>query len=316
MGGSAVAVDYPAMTSRGLGPLRPASGQRARVLCIDDEPLVLEGLRDVLRRSFSVTVAESGAEGLEILKRDAQAFAVVISDMQMPGMPGSAFLRDAKRLAPLAVRMLLTGYADTDAAVRAVNDGQIFRFLTKPCDRNELLGACTAALLQHRVLAAERVILEQTLRGSVQALTDVLTVSNPAAFGRGVRIKRTMARFAQEAGVADAWELEVAAMLAHAGAVTLPAETAERLYACEPLDEAEQAMVDRVPAASARIVATIPRLEGVQQIVEHHRRRADSVDTDGALPVGAAMLRIAVDFDDLRGPGHPPRRRARHAARA
>ena len=151
MGGSAVAVDYPAMTSRGLGPLRPASGQRARVLCIDDEPLVLEGLRDVLRRSFSVTVAESGAEGLEILKRDAQAFAVVISDMQMPGMPGSAFLRDAKRLAPLAVRMLLTGYADTDAAVRAVNDGQIFRFLTKPCDRNELLGACTAALLQHRV---------------------------------------------------------------------------------------------------------------------------------------------------------------------
>ena len=159
------------------------------MLCVDDEPLVLEGLRDVLSRGFDVRVAESGREALELLEHDHDGYAVVLSDMRMPGMSGASFLAEAKRIAPLAVRMLLTGHADTESAVRAVNDGQIFRFLTKPCDRGELYGACTAAVQQHRLMAAERVLVEQAVDGGIRALRDVLALTAPAMLGQEARLE-------------------------------------------------------------------------------------------------------------------------------
>lgn len=277
----------------------PGKEQRPHILCVDDEPLVLEGLRDTLRRSFQVHVAGSGAEGLALLRGNPARFAVVMSDMRMPVMSGAAFLQQARHMAPNAVRMLLTGYADVDSAVMAVNDGRIFRFLTKPCDPGELLRACAAALGQHRVAAAERVLLEQTLHGSVQALTDVLSMASPAAFGRGSRVKRLLGRFLADIGMDDGWEMEVAAMFAHLGTITLPEATAEKLYAVKPLTAAETAMVDRVPAVTEQVLANIPRLEGVLQILANYRRRFDSTEVDGLLPIGARILRIVFDYDEL-----------------
>jgi response regulator RpfG family c-di-GMP phosphodiesterase len=263
---------------------------RPRVLCVDDEPHVLEGLRDTLRRSFDVEVAESGAEGLEMLRRAPHDFEIVISDMRMPVMSGSVFLGEARRIAPNTVRILLTGYADAKAAVRAVNDGQIFRFLTKPCPADELLRACAAALMHRRVVAAERTLLEQTLRGSVQALSDVLALASPSVFGHADRVRTLAAKIAQGLGVQDAWEIEVAAMLSHVGAITLPPETAERLRMGQPLSPDEQAMVDRVPEATARIIGNIPRMEGVLQILADVTGGADA-------PIGSRILRVAIDAD-------------------
>jgi response regulator RpfG family c-di-GMP phosphodiesterase len=293
---TALSADAPQGTRARREPL-------PRILCVDDEPHVLEGLKDSLRRAFDVRVALGGKAALAMLKADRYGFTVIISDMRMPGMSGAEFLRDAKRVAPRAVRMLLTGHADADAAAQAVNEGQIFRFLTKPCGRDELETACAAALWQHQMLNAERTLLEQTLRGSIQALTDVLALASPAAFGRAGRVKRLITDLAAETGWDDAWEVEVAAMLADVGAVTLPDATAEKLNSGAPLTQAEQEMVDRVPAVTGRILANIPRLEGVQQILADYGRRFDSSQAGDLLPVGAKMLRIAVDFDELESHG-------------
>jgi response regulator RpfG family c-di-GMP phosphodiesterase len=276
---------------------------KPRILCVDDEPLVLEGLRDVLRRSFDVQVATSGAAGLALLRQNKRGYSIVISDMRMPEMPGSVFLGEARRVAPLAVRMLLTGYSDTDAAIKAINDGQIFRFLTKPCDRDELIRACAGALWQHRVLKTERDLLEQTLHGSVKALTDVLALASPTVFGRSARLKELVGALARETGWSDAWEVEVAALLAQLGGVTLPEATAEKLYTGAQLSEDEEAMVARVPAITQRILANIPRLEGVLQIVTTYNRRFDSGQGASPLPVGGRMLRIAVDYVRLEAEG-------------
>jgi response regulator RpfG family c-di-GMP phosphodiesterase len=285
----------------------PALVTKPRILCVDDEPMVLEGLRDVLRRSFDVRTASSGAEGLALLKEHRREIAVVISDMRMPEMPGSVFLREARRVAPLAVRMLLTGYSDSDAAIKAVNDGQIFRFLTKPCDRDELIQACAGALWQHRLQKTERDLLEQTVQGSVKALTDVLALAAPAVFGQGARLKELVGKLAAETGWNDAWEIEVAALMAQVGAITLPDETAEKLYAGASLTPAEEAMVARVPAVTQRILGNIPRLDGVLQILGNYQRRFDSAGTDGILPVGARMLSIAIDFLALEREDPTPR---------
>ena len=288
-----------------LAPAPPRRGlprDAPRVLCVDDEPQVLEGLRDSLSRSFDVRVAESGADGLALLQEDPDSYAVVISDMRMPVMSGAAFLNQARRVAPNAVRVLLTGYSDVDAAIRAVNDGQLFRFLTKPCAPDELLRACAAALGQHRLLVAEQVLLAQTLRGAIKALTDVLALANPAAFGRGTRLKTGVGLLAQQIGMADAWEVEIAALLLQLGAVTLHDATAEKLYAGAALTAEEQKMVTAVPRATERIIGHIPRMEGVLQVIKDVGRRFDA-DDDRGPSLGGRMLRIVRDHDDLESRG-------------
>src|SRR4051812_43176501 len=104
-----------------------ATKNLTKVLCVDDEPEILEGLSLHLRRRYDVLTATSGAAGLELLRAD-QSVAVVVSDMQMPSMNGAAFLMQARGIVPDAVRLLLTGHANLDSAIAAVNDGQIFRF--------------------------------------------------------------------------------------------------------------------------------------------------------------------------------------------
>lgn len=286
---------------------RDSAGAAAkpRVLCVDDEPYVLEGLRDVLCRSFDVKVATSGVEGLEILRGEPESFAVVISDMRMPRMAGADFLRAARLIAPDAVRMLLTGHADLQAAISAVNGARLFRFLTKPCDAQELMRACAAALGQHRLQTAERVLLEETLRGSVDALAEVLALTNPAAFGRAGRVKALAGKLARAAELSNWWEVEVAAMLAHIGAVTLPQATAEKLYAGGRLTAEEAAMVERVPVVTRKLLGKIPRLEGVLEILaKYEDDLGDEASHDSsAIPVGARVLRIAVDYAKLDAEG-------------
>jgi response regulator RpfG family c-di-GMP phosphodiesterase len=279
-----------------------AEVRRPMVLCVDDEPFVLEWLRGALRRSFDVRVAASGADGLEILRGAPESFAVVISDMQMPGMIGSEFLRAARVTAPDTVRILLTGHSGVDAAIRAVNDAHLFRFLIKPCESQVLMRACAAGLTQHFLQTSDRALLQDTLRGSVDALAEVLALTNPAAFGRARRVKQLASRLAQAAGLRNWWEVEVAAMLAQVGAVTLPQATAEKLYAGTRLTDAEAAMVSRVPLVTRQLIGKIPRLEGVIEILDTFHATCDPDDADGQhtpVPAGSWVLRIATDYADL-----------------
>src|SRR5262245_17980905 len=105
---------------------------KPRILCVDDEPNVLEGLALHLRRKYEMSTAANGPDALALLEREGPP-EVIISDMRMPGMDGATFLSKARQLYPDTVRMLLTGQSDMASAIKAVNDGQIFRFLTKPC---------------------------------------------------------------------------------------------------------------------------------------------------------------------------------------
>jgi response regulator RpfG family c-di-GMP phosphodiesterase len=279
---------------------------RPRLLCVDDEPHILESLADTLHRQFDVRTATSGAEGLDQLRAEPDEFSVVVSDMRMPVMNGAVFLREARYIAPDATRILLTGYADIDAAIAAVNEGQLFRFLTKPCPSDLLHATCEAALEQHRLITAEKVLLEQTLKGSVQALSDVLALANPAAFGRSSSIRKRAKQLATALEAEDTWEIEVAALLAQLGAVTLPPETAERVYSGAKLTPRESEMVARIPTVTREILERIPRLEGVIEILNTYPRPYDDRGAGRSLPLGARILKIAIDYDALEAHGTTP----------
>lgn len=118
----------------------------ATVLFVDDEHALLEAVRITLRREpYQLITASSALEALALLAR--QPVTVVVSDEQMPGMSGSQFLAEVRRLHPDTIRIILTGQASMAAAIRAINDGEIYRFLSKPCSPTELANTIRDAIV-------------------------------------------------------------------------------------------------------------------------------------------------------------------------
>lgn len=119
-----------------------------RILLVDDEERVLSALRRRLRTEFDVVTATSGARALEHLERDPD-IAVIVADMQMPGMNGVALLKAARERVPHVRRLMLTGNADLETAMAAINEGKVDRFLRKPCEATVLGAAISRALAEH-----------------------------------------------------------------------------------------------------------------------------------------------------------------------
>jgi DNA-binding NtrC family response regulator len=117
--------------------------KKGLVLCVDDEPNILRSLHWMLHKEFDVMTAPDGLSGLEMLRK--HDFDVIVSDQRMPGMMGSEFLREASKIAPRAMRILLTGYSDLQAILRSVNEGEVFRFVNKPWSNEELTKTVTEA---------------------------------------------------------------------------------------------------------------------------------------------------------------------------
>ncbi|MGA3164737.1 MAG: HD domain-containing phosphohydrolase [Terriglobia bacterium] len=285
-----------------------AEGERARILLVDDEVQVLEGLQRHLRKDYDVTVSTEPKEALKLVAAGG-AFAVVVSDLRMPGMDGVSLLYCIRQASPDTVRVLLTGNADMEGAIAAVNEGNIFRFLIKPCPTGMLLRALEASVEQYRLITAERVLLEQTLRGSLKTLTDVLALVNPVAFGRALRARKIVGELASRGKVVDPWQVEIAAMLTQIGWVTLPAETVGKLYQGEALSESEQTLVGNLPAVIEQLLANIPRLEAVREILRYQDKHFDGQGAPpdpvcgDAIPWGARALKAVSDFDALESRG-------------
>lgn len=279
-----------------------------KILLVDDETAVLQGYQRLLRNDFVLETAIGGAAGLSALAQKGP-YAVVVSDMRMPEMDGIQFLSKVKATSPETIRVMLTGNADLETAVNAVNEGNIFRFLTKPCTKETLGKTLTAALLQYRLVTAEKDLLERTLKGSVHVLTEVLSLVNPAAFSRAARLRSSMAHIAKAMGIASPWRLEVAAMMSQLGCVTLHPETIEAVYTGQELPPEEQARYDAHPQVARDLLASIPRLEPIAWMIAHQNQPlpGDDLTADretADLRLGAELLRATLNFDDLLRKGY------------
>ena len=278
---------------------------RMRVLCVDDEPAVLEGLELSLRRHYEVDTATTGEQALQLLRTGD--YAILISDMRMPGVDGAALLAQTRQRYPEVVRVLLTGYADVNAAAAAINDGQIFRFLIKPCPPATVQRAIGDAAEHHRLLTAERSLLERTLRGAVQALTEVLSLTDPEAYGRAAQVQKLAVAMAKQLDLQPIWALELAAMLAPLGRISLPPELLQRLALGEHIGrQSDLDALAAVPEVTQRLLAPIPRLEPVRDILREAEgggaviARAFAVKPRARL---APVLRLATRFVELQAAG-------------
>ena len=278
------------------------------LLFVDDEPNVLKSMERQLRKRFTVLTAAGGDSALQLLKEQGPV-AVIISDMRMPGMDGIQLLAKVKDLYPDIVRIMLTGNADQETAIEAVNTGHIFRFLTKPCSTSVLVTSLALALRQHRLMTAEKELLKQTLKGSRKVLSELLSLANASAFSSGYRIKGPVIEMSTVLNLPHLWRYEIAALMSQVGCITLPDEILKKAHGGEVLSEEELETFTNHPKVGAKLVGQIPRLEQVAAMIALQLRRFDEYGEEEEeiaeeVLLGAQILKAVIDYDLLRHQGN------------
>jgi two-component system probable response regulator PhcQ len=150
--------------------------EKSKLLLVDDEPNLTSALvRSLDRTQFQIFTADSAQQGLMILA--GNDIDVVVSDERMPGMTGSQFLAEVRKQWPNTIRMILSGQADLEAAVRAINEGEVYRFLLKPCHPKELQMTILQGLQHKKLVAQSRRLLQEHQKQ--QNLLEALEKDNP-----------------------------------------------------------------------------------------------------------------------------------------
>lgn len=271
-----------------------------KILFVDDDPNLLAAFQRNYRHTFSFDTAVGGEEALALLQTSGP-YALVLADMNMPGMKGIELLERIRELSPDTIRMMLTGNADQQTATDAVNRGEVYRFLNKPCPPEILIPSLEAGLKHYAITQMERELLEGTLTGSIKMLTDILGMVAPEALGRGQRLRDSMTRFARHLKMTDLWELELGALLSSIGYAAIPPSVLQKIAALHPLTPDETNIVRRAPQLGHDLLADIPRLSGVAQIVLFQTKHFDGYGfpegpTAGpTIPLGARLLKILHD---------------------
>jgi len=265
------------------------------ILIVDDDRDLLHALSEGLLGSFRVETCSDPKQALERL-RTMSELAVVVADMRMPGMSGLELLQHARSIAPGASRVMLTSADDAQTAIAAINEGNVCRFLTKPCSLQVLEAAIWEALdlrqTLHQLLEAQF----RMVAGMVEVLSKVIQMVNPESHALAQRLRQRMRELALEMIHPDFWELEVAAMLAPLGAVGANLSSA--------VTNPAAAFSGDFPQAAAALLRQVPRMEKIAGVVAYLGKNFDGMGQpqDGIagaqIPLGTRMLRIVLDMEE------------------
>jgi response regulator RpfG family c-di-GMP phosphodiesterase len=273
-----------------------------KILMVDDDRNLLDSFRRQFRKRLNLETAISGADGIQVIQ-DTGPFALVVSDMQMPNMNGVEFLSKVREISPNTVRIMLTGNANLNVAIDAVNDGNIYRFLNKPVETNILHQTILDGIRQYRLITAEKVLLNKTLKGAVDLLADVLSMVNPDAFSQSSRIKHHVRSIVRNLTLEDGWHYDLAGMLCQLGYVSLPDELIHKVTHGIELTNTESILYKTHPQMGARLLKHIPRLEIVAAMIEHQNDNVSKIEIQGKLSnedkaiLGGQILKVAIAYD-------------------
>lgn len=278
--------------------------ENRKVLIVDDEAQVLSAVNRILRKSFEVTLANGPREALEHIQKSGP-FAVVVSDQNMPEMDGIRLLSVIAGKSPATTRVMLTGDSDQKTAVKAVNDGRIFRFVAKPCGAEDLQSVIEAGMEKHQAVVAERELLQQTLSGSIKMLVDIVAVSRPLAHLRSTLIQRWSWKVSNRLVSRPPLEYSISAMLCTLGYLTLPDDLAERYFNGGGLSPEERRKVNEAASHAGEFVLNVPRMDGIADAIRYCRKGFDGTGFPDdqvrgeSLPEAAKVLCPLIDLAEI-----------------
>ncbi len=275
--------------------------QHIRIMIVDDDPMILAGANRLLYKYFKIFTFEDPMKALKSLETDGP-FAVVVSDMHMPGIDGISFLSKVKERSPDTVRMMLTGDSDLQTAVDAVNEGHIFRFMTKPCDGKTLANSILVGIQQHQLITGEKELLEKTLKGSIQVMMDVMGMTNPLAFNKTRRVQHIVVHMAAFFHLEEQWKYELAAMLSLLGSVIVPVPVLEKYLAGRELTQEEAEIIRSFPKTGQALLNSIPRMGSVAEIIGNQLKiinppYMNTISGKDPVETGVLLLKMAFEFD-------------------
>lgn len=281
-----------------------------QVLFVDDDTKLLEGVKRRFESKLDVFTAASGQAALELIGE--HQFAVIVSDMRMPVMDGLQFIEKARQLASETVYIMLTGNQDMTTASNAVNQGQVFRFLTKPCPSNELGRAIESGLKQYELVAGQHELMNNTFCGSIKVLTDVLELTHPELISRAEAILRILEGLLGELRLAQHWEYKLAVRLSSIGRIVTNSNWDESHDDTGILDQAQADI-------AKRLISHIPRLELVGEIVGKYPASQGYIGDPEAgdesfVRVGASLVRASVTMEHFLAQGLTKEKAAREVA--
>ncbi len=265
-------------------------GGRAKILIVDDDEVLLRSLKRILKGRYDVQCESNPYRALVALEDDGP-FNAIISDLTMPGVDGIEFLERARDEAPETPRILLTGNATLPASIDAVNRAQIDSLLTKPVSPDELLRWIDQAVVQHGALVDEFDIGAEILEGSAAALMETLAIANPTAYALTKRVTSLVDRFLEQYPRPDSWEISMAARMCYLGSAALGADLSSRVLQGEPVASSEDLLLGCVGGFTVDIVARLPRLSDVEDIIRLHRSH-DQIGAPMSVPFGARLLGV------------------------
>ncbi len=309
-----------------------------RVLFVDDEAAILKSLKRLfLDDSFEVLTSTSPLEALKILQE--KEIPVVISDQRMPEMIGTDFLQKVKEGWPDTVRMVLTGYADLEAALAAINQGNVYRFINKPWDNADLKLAVKNGITHYRLIAENKALfeltqqqnllltdfnqnleekvqkrteeilgllqrLENSFRQLIRVFIELMELFNPSLGGHAKRVNGICEKISKNDGLEEDQIrlIEQAALLHDIGLIGLPRSLLEKKGGS--FSKAELSLIQQHPTLGHMLLSKIDDLRQAAAMVRSHHENFDgSGFPDGLrgerIPLGARIIRIANDYDNL-----------------
>ena len=302
-----------------------------KILCVDDEPNVLSALRRMFTlEGCTISVADSGAAALQALADER--FDVIISDMQMPEMNGAQLLQQVRQQWPHTMRILLTGTADLANAVAAINEGEIYRYIAKPWNDEELLGVVKGAvafaslaqerdrlfaLTQDQNKALEEMVetleekvqartasLRQAYMASIKAFSGLLGLRNPKLLEHSTRVASTAMKMAKRAGLDDAMaqDIFIAGLLHDLGKIGLSDRVLNTFI--DNLPQSDFVLFESHAAMGATCLKGLEGMDAVSQMIRAHHENFDGSGypdrlSGEAIPVGARYLAVVEVYEEL-----------------
>ena len=276
------------------------------ILIVDDEINNLQLLKRTFRGKYRIITASNGLEALETLKSNIEDVSLIVSDHKMPIMEGTKFLEEANKIAPDVIKILLTGFSDIEIITDAVNKCNLFQYILKPFNPDELQEVVKNGLDKFDLVSSKSLILKdlkELFYKTIKSIASALDAKDPYTHGHSMRVTLYSIILAKEMNVpSDQLEMvETAGLLHDIGKIAIPTS-----ILCKPgkLDDNEFAIMKSHPVNSEKLIASIKKLHEISPGVKHHHERWDGRGyPDGLagenIPYSARIIAVADTYDAM-----------------
>ncbi len=276
------------------------------ILIVDDEINNIQLLKRTFRGKYKILTATNGLEGLQTLKDNIEEVSLIVSDHKMPVMEGTKFLEEANIIAPDVVKILLTGFSDIDIITDAVNKCNLFQYVLKPFNPEELQEAVRNGIDKFDLASSKSLILKdlkELFYKTIKSIASALDAKDPYTHGHSMRVTLYSIILAKELNVPEGEleQIETAGLLHDIGKIAIP-----QAILCKPgkLTDDEFAIMKSHPINSEKLIASIKKLHEISPGVKHHHERWDGKGYPDRLegeniPYSARIIAIADTYDAM-----------------